>query len=231
MQQLAFAGDGVCQIESCEFKLLGQRLREKSALGQTRQNPVVERAMILKLQRANRVRYIFDGIRHRVRVVVHRINAPLVASTMMMRVADTVNRRIAHVHVGRGHVNFGAQNMLTIFECTCLHFSEQIKRLFSRPVAKARVLSGFAEATPISGHLLGALAIDVGVSGTHQPLGHFVHQIEMIASKILMLILCIAPREAKPLDTVDDGVDILLLFPSRVGVIKAQMTTPAIVAR
>ncbi len=50
------------KMKAGEFKLLGQRLREKSAFGQTRQNPVVERAMILKLQRANRVRNIFDGI-------------------------------------------------------------------------------------------------------------------------------------------------------------------------
>ena len=53
----------------------------------------------------------------------------------------------------------------------------------------------------------------------------------MIAGEILVLAVCITPGEAQPLNTVDDGIDVFLFFFGRVGVIKAQMTAPAVVAR
>ena len=47
--------------------------------------PVVERAMVLEFERADRMRDAFDRIALAVRPVVHRIDAPLVAGAMMMR--------------------------------------------------------------------------------------------------------------------------------------------------
>ena len=44
-----------------------------------------------------------------VREVVHRIDAPLVAGAVMLGVQDAVHHRVAHVQIGRGHVDLGAQ--------------------------------------------------------------------------------------------------------------------------
>ena len=65
-------------------------------------DPVVERAVRLKLQRAQRVRDALERVLNGVRKVVHRVDAPLVALTVMVHVADAVNNRVAHVEVAGG---------------------------------------------------------------------------------------------------------------------------------
>jgi hypothetical protein len=39
------------------------------------------------------------------------------------------------------------------------------------------------------------------------------------------------PAETEPFDAVDDGVDVFLLFPGRVGVVEAQVADAVVVAR
>ena len=83
--------------------------------------------MILELQRADRVRDVFERVRDRVRVIVHRIDAPFVAGAVMVGVTDAVDRRVAQVHVGRGHVDLRAQDVLAIGEFAGLHAAEQVQ--------------------------------------------------------------------------------------------------------
>ena len=77
-------------------------------------HPVVQRPMILELQRAERVRDAFDRVRDRMRVVVGRIDAPGVAGAVMRRVSDAVQRRVPHVDVRRRHVDLRAQHVRAV---------------------------------------------------------------------------------------------------------------------
>jgi len=95
LDQLAFAQNDVGQVEAGEFDLLRQWALEQAAFGQAFEQPVVERALVFKLQRADRMRNAFQCILDRVREGVHRIDAPLVAGVVMRGMADTVNRRVA----------------------------------------------------------------------------------------------------------------------------------------
>ena len=70
------------------------------------------------------MRDAFDGIRNRMGVIVHRIDAPLITRHMVRSVADAVQQRIAHLHVRVCHVNLGAQNMLAVFEFPFAHAAE-----------------------------------------------------------------------------------------------------------
>ena len=72
------------------------RLLEADAL----QDPVVDLTVVGELDRAERVRYAFDRVLQAVRKVVQRIDAPLVALPIMVRVSDPVEHGIAHEHVG-----------------------------------------------------------------------------------------------------------------------------------
>ena len=65
-------------------------------------HPVVERAVRLEFERAQRVRDALERVLNGVRKVVHRVDAPLVALTVMVHVADAVNNRVAHVEVAGG---------------------------------------------------------------------------------------------------------------------------------
>jgi hypothetical protein len=60
--QPALARDGVAEVEPREFDLSRQRPREEAALGQPLEQPVVERTMVLELERADRVGDVLERI-------------------------------------------------------------------------------------------------------------------------------------------------------------------------
>ena len=70
--------------------------------------------MSLELERAEGMRDPLDGIRLAVRVIVHRINAPLVAGAVMLGVHNAVHHRIAQVEIRRRHIDLRPQNARTI---------------------------------------------------------------------------------------------------------------------
>ncbi len=80
--------------------------------------------MILEFQRAKRMRNVLDRIGHRVREVVHRLDAPPIAGMLMFDVPDSVQRGIAQIHIRRGHVDFCAQHVFTIGKLTVAHAPE-----------------------------------------------------------------------------------------------------------
>ena len=116
LQQLALAHHGVVQVEPRELDL--PRAVRRLALAH---HPVVERPVVLELERAERVRDALDGVRQRVRVVVHRVDAPGVAGAVMLGVADAVQHRVAQVDVRRRHVDLGAQHVRAVGELAGAH--------------------------------------------------------------------------------------------------------------
>ena len=70
-------------------------------------NPVIDRPMNLKFQRAERVGNVLMSILKRMGEIIHWINAPLVSRIMVILMQDPINNWISHVHVGRSHVNLG----------------------------------------------------------------------------------------------------------------------------
>ena len=104
LEELALAEHGVGDVEAVELDLL----RGEDA--QLLDVPAVEGLVVGELEGAHGVGDALDGIRLAVGVVVHGVDAPLVAGAVMRGVEDAVHDRVAHVEVGRGHVDFGAQD-------------------------------------------------------------------------------------------------------------------------
>ena len=77
---------------------------------------------------------------------------------------NSVQSRIAQVHVGRSHVNFGAHNMLTISKFTCAHASEQVEIFLYRPTTMWAVFARLSQSATILANFLSTKAIDI--SGT-----------------------------------------------------------------
>ena len=163
-----------------------------------------------------------DRVRQRVRVVVHRIDAPGVAGAVVRRVADPVQRRIAHVEVRRRHVDLGAQHVRAVGELVGAHPREQIEVLRHRSIAVRAVPARLGQRAAVRAHLVGAQAVDVRLALLDQLDGELIQPLEVVRRVELGV-----PREAEPRDVLLDRVDVLDLFLGRVRVVEAQVADAA----
>ncbi len=212
LEQLALAEQRVGDVETVEFDLLRGKDAELLDI------PAVERLVVGELERAHGVGDVLDRIRLAVGVVVHRVDAPLVAGAVMRGVEDAVHHRIAHVEVGRGHVDLGAEDAAAVGELAVLHADEEVEIFFDGPVAIGAVLAGLGEGAAVLADLVGGEVVDVGLAGLDELQGPLVELAEVVGGVAEAL-----PLEAEPADVLHDGIDVLLLFLLGIGVVEAQV--------
>ncbi len=195
-------------------------------LGRHRQvldEPVVERPVRLELQRADGVRDALDGVGLAVREVVHGVDAPGVAGARVLGVQDAVEHGVAQVDVGRGHVDARAQDARAVRELPGAHAREEVEALVGRPVPPRARPARLGERAAVLADLLGGEVLHVGLAGLDQFDRPLVELLEVVRGEVQVL----APVEAEPVHVRLDGVDVLLLFLHRVGVVEAQVAAPA----
>ena len=183
--------------------------------------------MNLELEAAQGVRDPFDGVGLPVGVVVHRVDAPLVAGSRMLGVQDPVHRRVSKIHVRGGHVDLGSQNPRPIGELARAHPLEQVQVFLDRSAAVRTVASGFGERAAILADLVGGEVVYVGIAGLDQVDGPLIQLLE-VARRVVEVL---APVVPEPMDVSLDTVDVLLLFLGGVRVVEAQVGAAAEVAR
>ena len=188
------------------------------------EQPVIERALVFEFERAHRVGDVLDRVLDGMGEGVHRIDRPLVAGAVMGDVADAVDRRVAHVDVGAGHVDLRAQDVRAFGEFAGAHAAEEVEVLLDAALAIGAVLAGLGQGAAPGAHVVGGLRIDIGLAGTDQAQRTGVHGVEIVGCEVKML----APVEAEPLYSFEDGVDVFLLFLLRVGVVEAHVADPAV---
>jgi hypothetical protein len=214
-EELALAHHRPVQIEPRELPLD----RPAREAGDVVHQPVVERAVVLELQRAEGVGDALDGIAQGMRVVIHRIHAPGVAGAVMLGVEDAVDDRIAHVDVGMRHVDLGAQRAFAVPEPACAHAPEEVEVLRRGAVAEGAVSAGLGERATMRTHFLGAEIADEGEALADELFRETVELFEIVArvEKIR------APVEAEPLHVLHDGVDVFGLLLGGIGVVEAEV--------
>ena len=188
--------------------------------------PVVERAVGLELEGAERVGNALDGVGLPVGPVVGRVDAPLVAGAVVVLATDPVHHRIAQVQVGRGHVDLRPQRARAVGELAFAHAAQEIEVLLGRAVAEGRGRSGRGQRAARSPHLVRALVVDEGLALAHELLRPLVEAGEVVGGVVLVPV----PVEPEPADVRLDGVDVLLLFLGRVGVVHPQVAAALVVA-
>ena len=72
--------------------------------------PVIEGAVILKLQCADRMSYTFYCVFITMSKIIHRIDAPVVFRPVVASLQYPVYDRISHVEVVAGHVYLGPKH-------------------------------------------------------------------------------------------------------------------------
>ena len=218
LQQLALAHHGVGEVQPREFNLAGLARHGKVVDG-----PVVERPVILELERAERVRDVLDRIRDGMRVVVHRVDAPRVTGAMVGGVPDAVDHGVAQVQVRRRHVDLRAEHFRAVLELALPHPFEQVEALRGRPAPPRALPARLGQRAAVLADLVGRQLVHVGLVVANQAQRVLVDLLEVIGG----VEEALAPVESEPVDALDDRVHVLDVFLGRIGVVEAQVARAA----
>ena len=189
--------------------------------------PVVERPVVLELERAERMADVLDRIRLAMGEVVGRVDAPGVAGARVADVADAIEHRVAQVDVAGAHVDLGAQHPAALGKLAGAHAAQQIEVLVGRRSRYGLLRPGSVSVPRYVADLVGRQVVDIGVARAHQMLGPLVQLAEVVRGEARLL----APVEAEPAHVALDRVDVLVLLLDRVGVVEAQVAAAAEVLR
>ena len=222
LAQLSFARYRVREVETGELDLARARIRIKV---KRVEQPVVERAVLLELERADRMRDALDGIGQRMREVVHRVDAPLIARAVMLGMCDAVDDRVAHDEIRRRHVDLRTQHLLAVGKLPRLHAREEVKVLLDAAVAVRALLARLRQRAAICLDLLSREVIDIGKPLLDQRDRKVVELVKVIRR----IELAVAPAEAQPADVLLDGVDVLCILFRRIRIVKAQVAEAVVV--
>ena len=166
-----------------------------------------------------------DGVLDGMREVVQRIDAPLVALAVVVCAHDAVDGRVAHVHVGAGQVDLGAQGLAAVGELAGAHAAEQVEVLLGGAVAVGAGTAGLAGVLAAVGlHLLAGQVVHIRLALFDQQLGVFIALVEIVAAVVHAAV----GDGAQPLQILLDAVDILHILVGGVGVVKAQVELAAV---
>ncbi len=137
---------------------------------------------------------------------------------------DAVEHRVAHVDIGRGHVDPGAKAAAALGEFAGAHAREQVEVLLDASLAAGAIFSGFGQGAAVFADLVGRQVVDVGppvLDQLHRPV---VELLEVVGGVVEVL----PPVEAEPADVAYDRLDVFRLFLGGIGVIEAQVAAAAV---
>ncbi len=121
------------------------------------------------------------------------------------------------------HVDLRPQYVFAVGEFARAHAPEQVQVLLDTAVAVRAVRARLRQRAAVGANLLRAQGIDVRQPHLDELLGRLVQRVEVIRS----MGQPVAPVEAEPVHVLLDGVDVLLVFLVRVGVVVAQVGSAA----
>ena len=188
------------QLEACELGLVRPVARQ----GQLFEEPVVQRAMTVELEGAQRVGRALDGIALAVRPVVGGVDDPRVARAVMMATPDAVHDGVTQLHVLVLHVDLGAQHHRAVVELARSHASEQVEVLLDGAIAAGRLDARLAVAAALGADGLEILVVDVGLAVVDEEFGPFVQLLEVVARVDDLVGLVAEPVEVGE-DAFDEG--------------------------
>ena len=223
LAQIALAHDRVGHVQTGELALL-RMMRQRAVVN----DPLVQRTVVLELDRAHGVRDALERVLNRVREVVQRIDAPLVALTVMMCADDAVDRRVAQVHVRAGHVDFGAQGLGAVGELAVAHILEQLEVFLDRAVAVRAFLARLGQRAAVRAHFLLRQIVNIRLALLDELHGALKAGLEVVRAVVDTAARLLA---GQPLDVLPDGVHVLGIFLDRVGVVVAQVEQAVVFLR
>ena len=220
--ELALAGHCVIQVQPGKFILAGTGRHSRIL-----HHPIIKGTMIFEFQRTQAVGNAFNGIRQRVREVIHGVDDPLVTGLVVGLLANPVEDRITQTDIRALHVDFRAQHRLAFVQLVVAHLLEQRQVFIHRPVTVRARLAGRGEITAVFSDFRRAQAVHIGQAFLDQAHRQIIQLVKVVTGKALFTV----PLEPQPLHILLDGLDVLVLFLLRIGIVEAQITATAIAFR
>ena len=172
------------------------------------------------------VGYLLYGIALPMRIVVHRIDAPFIAGTVVFGMQDTVHDGVAQQHVRVRHVNLGTEHFLSVGEFAGPHAGEKVKILLHTAVAPRTLGTGHGHRTARLAYLLLRLVVHIGQSLLNQLYGPCVELLEIVRG-----IMLFGPPETEPPDILLDGIDILHILLNGIGIVETEVAQSSVPLR
>ena len=139
--------------------------------------------MVLELEGAERVAYIFEGVALAVRKVIARVDVPDRAGARMAGVENTVDDGVAQVDVRRRHVDFRTEHPLAVPELACAHPREQLCIFLHAAVAERAVPARARQCAPALSNIVDGLVVDVCLSNVDEMAGPGIELLEIVGGK------------------------------------------------
>ena len=184
---------------------------------------IVQRTMGYKLQGTDRVGYTFKVVALSVGKVVHRIAVPLGACTVVWSLDNTIDDRVAEVHVGIGHIEFGTQHHASFYRLGSVHLLEECKAFLYRAVTIRACCTGSGRSSLLFCNLFRSLLVDVGMSVLDHPDGKIPQLLKIVGS-----IVDFAPLEAEPLYVLQDVFYVFVVLLAGVCIVKTKVADTVI---
>ena len=132
---------------------------------------------------------------------------------------DTVDNRVAEVHVWASHVNLGTEHHLAFFDFAGIHLFEESQAFFYRTVAVRAFSTRLGRRPLLRGDVFRRLFVDISLAFLDKLDGEVPQLLEIIGC-----IIFISPLEAEPLDIFLDGFYVFHVFLGRVSVVETEIT-------
>jgi len=211
--QVTLGQHGVVDAQTGELDLAGN-----VGHGDVFHNPVVQGSVVFKFQGAQGMGDAFQSVLDGMGKVIHGVDAPLVALTVMVHVTDPVDNGVTHIEVAGGQVDLGSQGVAVVLKFAGTHPCEQIQAFLHGTVPVGGD-GGGVQIAPVFLELLGGQLADIS-----QALLDQLHSVLVVLLKVVGTIVePVAPVEAQPVDVFLDGVHKLHVFLGRVGVVHTQV--------
>ena len=182
-------------------------------------DPVIKRTMVFEFQCTDGVCDSLDSILDRMSKVIHWINAPGVAGSVVGHMSNTVDDRITHVHVRRCHIDLGTKNFFSIGIFAFFHFFKKLEIFFNRTVTVRALFSRICQSSTVLADLIGSQVTDISFSFFDQFDGCFIHLSKVIRSKEKSVL----PVSTKPFDISFNRFYKFTFFFCRVCIIKTHI--------
>ena len=121
--------------------------------------------------------------------VIHRVDMPLITCTMVGGIHNTVDDRVAHKHIRRGHIYLGTKYIGTIGKLAILHTLKESKVLFWGGVAIRALCTSSGRSPFLSSNLFRSLFVHIGFPLFYKHYSPVIQLLEIVRSIALLVPL------------------------------------------
>ena len=113
--------------------------------------------------------------------VIHRIDFPLSAGAPVRGLDNSIDYRVAEVHIAVGHVNFSTQHHRSLFKLSIVHAHEKVDVFLNRAITERRINAGSSGSAFLLGNLPTGLLVNIRFSLLYEPYGKIEKLREIVA--------------------------------------------------